>query len=916
MSHPIITGKKVTVQLNQSIAASELFTLTAGSAPVVSLTFEDFNTSPTSGFFILNNIPVQQGNRFTISLSELSQLRYVGGSKISFERVRIFAQDSMGQFSEIAMTSTLFTVRPNTTRPFARTNNFSVVANESISVANAFFAHDPDGHPITKLEIRDTVNDFGFFTLNGTAMPQGQWFEIDPDQLPQLRYRSSGPTRSETIEMRAFDGVDYSFIATGTATTIVNASRPVARYAKATIPGNQPFGLAGEFDIFDADQNTMKSYRVLHPSPHANAGDLVLAGNVLPRQTWIEIPASQINQLQFVPLNQDRTQRIRYRAYDGRHWSLINSIDIASTFVTKPIFTATAPEFYDSQRETQALNSLFSKQDAGVPYTQYEIFQPSTGSQNGYFATGGLPRQRGQIHSLTPAQFANTAWITGGFEEPTRETLYVRAYNDQFWGDWERVDFSTHPEIFNTLNGGVSWMSEPMNSIIPRNSLGQPILTYSFMQEFPDYGTGEAVDNDPPEHFAQFTAQMRAHTRLAMAQFESIANVQLVEVADTSTNVFGQRGGIFRLGEYGLENSNAGAFAFFPNMAPEGGDMWFNRINMDTRLIPGSSGFTILLHEFGHALGLKHPHEGFGSLPPSFDSSAVSVMSYSQGFFQNPYTFQYYDIHHLQQNYGVNMSYRTGDDIYDLDRFKADRGGSGQGNRLDEVVMATIWDAGGTDTLSAKGSLFGATVDLRQGMPSSIGHEFDLFELFFNGVFVEVPAVQNVRIAIGVDIEKAVGGDHDDILIGNHLDNILTGGLGNDYLRGGAGNDLLLGGDGDNVYEFGIGDGFNRINQEGFGGQHRLIVTPFPRLNLLEEDVVFRRINDDLVVDLRVDFGDSQGITRILNHYVDGNQVQTLEFAGTGIDLMSVSDQVTGPGNHRFRATTFMGDNGFLVVPA
>jgi serralysin len=919
MSRPVITGSKTTVLMNQSIPASELFTLTPGSNPIAFLYFEDFNTTPSSGYFTLNGVPQPQGQRITITLDQLSGLRYVGGSRIGFERARIFARDTAGQVSDVSMTATIFSVRPNTTAPFAQARNFSVVADEFIRANEFISGFDPDGWPIVSFQIRDLNQDNGYFSLNGVNLPQGTWFTVDADDLINLRYYTSGPNATETIEVISYDGVMNSLVSRGVATTIVNASRPVARYVDRIVPGDQTLRMVDAFDIFDADQNTMKIYRVMNAGTQPQHGELVYNGNVLPRQTWFEYTADEIGNLRFVPQNVNASQAIRYRAFDGRHWSAINTVQVASEFVippTKPEFRSVLPEYYDSQRVNRPLRQMFQKLDAGIPYTQYEIFQASTNNAHGFFATNGLPRQRGVIHRLTPAQFNNTVYVTGAYEQHLREPIFVRASNGQFWSDWEKVDFSTYPEIFNTLSSGASWSNAPMSQFIPVNVLGQQVLSYSFMQQFPDYETGEAVDNDPPENFAAFNAQQRAHARLGLAQLEAVANVQLVEVPDTSVNVLGQRGGIFRMGEYGLEDSDAAAFAFLPSMGPEGGDMWFNRLTMDTRLIPGSSSFTTFLHEFGHALGLKHPFSGFGNLPPAVDTSGFSVMSYTRPFLNNPTTFSLYDIHQLQQQYGANNNYRTGENIYDLDFFRRDRGGSGQGNRFDEVVFASIWDAGGVDTLSAKDSLFGATVDLRAGMPSSIGHFFDLFALIFQGQFVEVPAVNNVRIAIGTEIENATGSDHDDILIGNHRDNILRGGEGNDYLWGGTGNDLLLGGPGDNTYEFGVGEGFNRINQQGFGGQHTLRISRFPTVNLLQEDLVFRRISNDLVVDLRVDRGDSQGVMRILNHYVEGNHVQTLEFNGTRVDLMDLSEQIAGPGNHSFRIRNTMGANGFLVAPA
>jgi Ca2+-binding RTX toxin-like protein len=53
-----------------------------------------------------------------------------------------------------------------------------------------------------------------------------------------------------------------------------------------------------------------------------------------------------------------------------------------------------------------------------------------------------------------------------------------------------------------------------------------------------------------------------------------------------------------------------------------------------------------------------------------------------------------------------------------------------------------------------------------------------------------------------LNFEIAIGGDHNDTLIGNGLQNTLTGGEGNDILDGGAGNDSLDGGAGNDTARY------------------------------------------------------------------------------------------------------------------
>ena len=205
-------------------------------------------------------------------------------------------------------------------------------------------------------------------------------------------------------------------------------------------------------------------------------------------------------------------------------------------------------------------------------------------------------------------------------------------------------------------------------------------------------------------------------------------------------------------------------------------------------MAPGGRGFSILLQEAGHALGLVDPHGGilpgprpvfpgvtgefdFGTL--SYNQELYSVMSSnygpktssgsdSSGHVSTPMAF---DIAAIQSMYGPNMSYRTGSDTYVLPDSNAD-GTSWQ----------CIWDAGGTDTIRYNGSL-SATIDLRaatlvNGDPSAGG-----FLSQAAGIF------GGYTIANGVVIENAIGGRGNDTLIGNAADNNLDGGAGDDTVR-------------------------------------------------------------------------------------------------------------------------------------
>ena len=113
-------------------------------------------------------------------------------------------------------------------------------------------------------------------------------------------------------------------------------------------------------------------------------------------------------------------------------------------------------------------------------------------------------------------------------------------------------------------------------------------MSYSFTQDFPDGNTGEAVDDDAPENYSAFNQAQRVATRRAFDEYERLTNVNFIEVSDTSTNVLGQRGGIYRFSNYGLIDSNAAAFAFLPSPNPEAGDSYYNRIFLGTPFFDGN----------------------------------------------------------------------------------------------------------------------------------------------------------------------------------------------------------------------------------------------------------------------------------------------------------------------------------------
>lgn len=147
----------------------------------------------------------------------------------------------------------------------------------------------------------------------------------------------------------------------------------------------------------------------------------------------------------------------------------------------------------------------------------------------------------------------------------------------------------------------------------------------------------------------------------------AVANVTFTPVTDLANSCGDLRFGFTDVG-------NAQAESFYPGIGA-GGDVWFSYTERTHSFAEGSYNYLTLIHEIGHALGLKHPFEWTRSNPAvlraSLDSESYTVMSYSAqsgdigtDFTFRPTTPMVLDIRAIQYLYGANMSYNAANTVY------------------------------------------------------------------------------------------------------------------------------------------------------------------------------------------------------------------------------------------------------------
>lgn len=775
--------------------------------------------------------------------------------------------------------------------PTVTSTNRKVPQDDSIIGTSLLKATD-DG-TVTHFRVKDSAGG-GWFTLNGTKLKEGTWFNIAVGDLGKLQYVSNNKTTAKNFEIKdtvsilAKDNAGlWSAQKNITVTSVQNANGPLVYTTETSIINPKTVSVQTLFNVRDEDNNTIKRYRFIDQSNAADSGYLVFNGNKVNANTLLEISAADLSKVVFQSGTDFLQDSIRISAFDGSRWG---SNTLLINTVSRPRIGTDGMLVLD-ELERVGLDTLFTQQDSGPSIKFYEVYDGNGGDFNSaHFMKGIFEQATGVVHTIQVADLDQYDLRGGRYEQRSLDNIYVRGFNGSEYSNWEKLVVRTEPQYINGLKGPEGW-SDYLS--------GSPtVITYSFMQIMPFYTP------NPPAGFAAFTTAMRTNARMALQQFEDVLNIKFVEVSDTT-------GGILRFGTADMPDNdlvygNAPVDAD-PINQDAGGDILLNNVILDPDgnpipLIPGfwsggkgTHAYSLMLRGIATAMGLHYASTGFPILPNATNNEQFTVVNSASGqlyFDYMPFMIGHpnfttpfgvdlfasspmlYDVATLQTMYGRNMTTRTGDTTYSYS--------------ATEGTIETIYDAGGSDTLDASNQTsFSAQIDLLPGSYSSIG-QYD------NG-----KSRNNIGISFDTIIENAVGTNLNDTIRGNDADNILSGLNGTDTIEGRGGDDYLIGGANNDTYVYRLTDGDDIIDDQGGGVDvlelRNVVPTGAGGLDSLTNDLTFKKVGSDLVITLRIDNSLTQGSITLKDYATTVNRIETLKLLdqagtqyGNNIDLSTI----------------------------
>lgn len=397
-SRPIVrTATNANVLEGQSIFINDTVSIfDADNDDIIRYFVVDRRASADSGFLQLNGQRLDSAVFHSLSPAQFRNLEFVGAPDgPTSENIGIQVLDDNSALSE-TVDYRIRTTAPVVVQP---TNLTSVLTNQAVPAERLFNAFDPDGGEVLSYFFVDrrTNANGGFFEFRGERQQSAVWFQVNANELDQLRYvgASVGPD-SELIGIQALDINGWS---APIDIPILTDRRPTATGIDGSILETYSLEVAPLISGFNSFGTPAEAFRLTDTRTNVNGGFFEFQGTRLPSGQFFEVSAAELNDLTYVGgAFGPQTEAIRLQAIVG---GVLSDPTFFNITTLENQFAPVVDAFNVNARTGTVIDfaSMFTWTDAdGVPPTQLDevrFFDTGTEADSGFFTINGVRQEAG-----------------------------------------------------------------------------------------------------------------------------------------------------------------------------------------------------------------------------------------------------------------------------------------------------------------------------------------------------------------------------------------------------------------------------------------------------------------------------------------------------------------------------------------
>jgi len=118
--------------------------------------------------------------------------------------------------------------------PTVNANSFTVAVQQSVAASTFFTISNPSNDSITEYSFKDNGGGSGYFTLAGTAEPDGQVITVSASNLSSVQYVGGSSAGTDALTVDAYDATTGTWIPAVSLSAVTTAAYPLANITDVT----------------------------------------------------------------------------------------------------------------------------------------------------------------------------------------------------------------------------------------------------------------------------------------------------------------------------------------------------------------------------------------------------------------------------------------------------------------------------------------------------------------------------------------------------------------------------------------------------------------------------------------------------------------------------------------------------------